>query len=300
MPSLRIGITTPTGHVGSRALSHLLPTNPITVLTRDPARLSDDVRARATVIGGSLEDPSAMGQLIDNVDALLFVVPPTLTASDWRAWQRKLGEIAADAVSKRVVRVVMISSAGAQRPDMGPISGLGEVESLFAQATSNFVSLRAGYFMENFLTALPTIAGDGVVYGGFPPELAIPMVATRDVAGVAAHWLRGRIWSGQQAVGVQGPADLSQSAAAMIIGQGVGRPVRYVQVALEQLEATFRGFGATPDVARQYVQMVRAISMLGDAYVAEARTPATTTPTTLEEFAVSTLRPMMHPAPVPS
>jgi uncharacterized protein YbjT (DUF2867 family) len=179
---------------------------------------------------------------------------------------------------------------------MGPVSGLGEVEALFTEATPNFVSLRAGYFMENFLMAMPTVAADGVIYGGLPPDMTFPMVASRDVGDVAALWLRDRIWSGQRAVGVQGPADLSQAAAAGVIGNAVGRAVRYVQVSLEQLETTFRGFGASPSVAREYVQMVRIMGSVGRGIVVEPRTAATTTPTTLEEFATSTFKPILEGA----
>jgi hypothetical protein len=73
---------------------------------------------------------------------------------------------------------------------------------------------------------------------------------------------------------------------------GLGRAVRHVTVTPEQAREAFLGMGATPDVAAKYVEMYQAFDN-GTLKVAEPRTPETTTPTTLAEFARQVIKPLV-------
>jgi uncharacterized protein YbjT (DUF2867 family) len=294
---MRIAITTPTGHVGLRAVQQLLPAHiPLTVLARNPARLAPAVREGTRVVTGALEEPAALDRLLDEADALLYVVPPNYTAPDYAAWQLGLGRAAADAVRRNgVAHVVFLSSAGAQRSDAGPVTGLGEIEGMFRRAAPHVVALRAGYFMENLLMSVPTIASQGTIYNGLPGDLRLPIVATRDVGDMAARYLCDSSWSGHHVVGVHGPADVSQNEIAAAVGKALGRPVKHVPVALDVLGATLSGMGASPSLVASYLAMTKLLA-IGSGWVAEPRTAATTTPTTIAEFAASVLVPAVAAA----
>lgn len=294
---MRIAITTPTGHIGSRAVEQLLPAGiPLTVLVRDPAKLSAAVRAGATVVTGALEEPAALDRLLDGVTSLLYVVPPNYTAADYPAWQLALGRTAADAVRRNgVARVVLLSTSGAQRSDAGPATGLGGIEGLLRRAAPHVVALRPGPFMENLLSSVETIASEGNIYNTYPGELPLPMVATRDIGDLAARYLRDSSWTGHVIAGVHGPADVSHIEAAAAIGQALGSRVKYVQVGLDAFAAVLSRMGASPSVVSSYMAMTKAV-ITGSGWFAESRTQATTTPTTIADFAATVVVPAVRAA----
>jgi uncharacterized protein YbjT (DUF2867 family) len=286
-----IVVTTPTGNVGRRVVERLLAAGIApTLLVRDAARLADDVREQARVVEGSLEDPAALREATRGGSALFLVIPPHLTTSDWAAYQRAVGRHAAEAVAANGVRrVVLLSSAGAQRDDMYAVSRVGEVERMLAAAAPGVVALRAGFFLENFLAAVPTIVGDGAVYMTLPPDRAMPLVATRDIGDVAADALLEGAWTGFQVRGVHGAADLSPTDVAEAFASALGRTVRYVRVDAAAARQGLLQAGASAHVADEYPRLMDGLAELD--YQAEPRTPATTTPTTIAQWAREVLAP---------
>ncbi|MFL5577277.1 MAG: NAD(P)H-binding protein [Gemmatimonadaceae bacterium] len=296
---MSVVVTTPTGYVGSRVVECLLAADvPLTLVARDPSRLPVAARERATIVQGSLDDPAVLRRAARGADALLVVVPVPSPAHDWRDWHLALGRNAAEAVRDGDVRrVVLLSSVGARCPDSGPARALGEVEELLAAVTPNLVRLRAGYFMENFRYSLRTIVEQGMIFGGFPAEQPLRMVAMRDVGEVAARWLGDASWSGTRTVGAHGPADVSHADAARAIGQLVGRTITYVQVTLDQMGQALAALGLGPSIVDGYQEFVGAYSR-EPRFVAEPRTPESTTPTTFAQFARDVLKPPLDRAAV--
>jgi uncharacterized protein YbjT (DUF2867 family) len=290
---MRIAVTTPTGNIGSRVAETLIEAGAdLTLLARDPSRLPEDVRARATVRQGTLEDADFVREATAGADALFLLIPPTYTTDDWAAFQLGIGRAAADAVrANGIRRVVLLSSGGAHRDDLFAVSRLGQVERMLEEAAPDVVSLRAGFFMENFLAAVPTIADHGAIYMSLGPDTSLAMVATRDIGDVAARWLLDAGWSGHHVAGVHGPADLTPADVARAFSAVLGREVRYVQVSEEDARQALRGMGASEHVADEYSRLFTAL----DRHAAdrEPRTPETTTPTTIEAWARETLLPLV-------
>lgn len=290
---MSILVTTPTGHVGSRVARRLLEGGAdFAVFARDPSKLPADLQSRA--IQGDLEDAAVLTKALEGRAALFLVVPPKFDVDDWRAFIRRIGEHAVEAVKAAGVRrVVLLSSAGAERDDLGPVSGVGEVERLLHAAVPDVVSLRAGFFFENFLMNVGTIR-QGALYASLPPETRRPMVATDDIGDVAARWLLDPSWTGHHAVGVHGPADLTMPEAAEKLSAGLGRAVQYVPVPSETILDAMRGMGASESFATEYGKMFDGYAR--DATPAEPRTADTTTPTTLDAWAARTLKPALAAA----
>lgn len=296
---MRIAVTTPTGNIGSRVVQKLLDAGTdVTLLARDPSKLPEDVRARATVRQGSLEDAAFVREATAGADVLFLLIPPHFTTTDWAGFQLGIGRAAADAVrANGIQRVVFLSSGGAHRDDLLAVSRLGQVERLLQDAAPNVVSLRAGFFFENFLSAVPTIADHGAIYMSLRPDTPLAMVATRDIGDAAARWLLDAGWTGHHVRGVQGPADVSPAEAADAIGRAIGRDVRYVQVSREDARQALLGFGASEHVADEYSRLFTGLDV--HAADREPRTAETTTPTTIEAWARETVLPLIpEPAAV--
>jgi uncharacterized protein YbjT (DUF2867 family) len=281
---MRILVTGASGHVGGRVVERLLAKKAdVGVFLRRPEQLPEGVRSRVHVETGALEDGAALTRALQGAEVVFMVIPPNLKAEHWREWLLAVGRNYAQAITANgVPRVVMLSSFGAQRERMGPITVLGEVEPMIQAAAPASVILRAGYFMENLLQFVPTVRAQSVMYNPIAPTAKLPMVATRDIGDVAAMWLLDQTWSGHRIVGVHGPADLSMNDVATIFGRVLGRQVTYAQVPVQAAIDAMKQHGMSDSVATGYGDMLEGLSHPGVA--AEPRTAETTTPTTLEEF----------------
>lgn len=289
---MRVFVNTPNGHVGRAVTVSLLDAGHTVVgLHRDPAKVADLVARGMIVVHGDLEDPAALAAGLDGADALFWVAPP-FTRPDFVDHN---GVVARQAVAVArtagVTRAVLLSSIGAQIGEgLGPIDGLGPVEEAFRAALPDVTAVRAGFFMENLFNDLHALAGDGVVHGPLPADLAMPWVATADIGGVAARELTDPAWSGWRVVGAHGPVDLSWTDAAAALTEGLGRPIRYQQVPLAAFRDALVGFGVPAFVADTYAEMYDGFTQ-GGFSPAEPRTAQSTTTTTLATFARTVLGP---------
>jgi uncharacterized protein YbjT (DUF2867 family) len=293
---MRILVTTPTGHIGSRIVEHLLESeHAVTVLARDAAKLSAAVRSNATVVSGSLDDASALGLGLAGTDAaFLLVPPPGPSVTHWRNWQEEVGVRFAEAAAKaHVSRIVLLSSTGAQHADIGPVSGLGVIEKQLTERFANVAIVRAGYFMENYFNSLATIASQGAIYGVTAGDRSFALVATRDIGDVAARWLGDATWTGHHIVGSHGPTPLTENDAAKILGEVLGRPIQYVQIPAPAMRDALLAAGVPPLVADGYEELFGGIARHIDAgdFAAEPFSAENAGTTTLQIFAEQVLRP---------
>lgn len=191
-------------------------------------------------------------------------------------------------------RAVVISSMGAHTgPGTGAVGPAREIENEFEAKLPAVVSLRPGIFMENFLLSADMIANAGRIFVPIQSGKKWPLVATADIAAKAACWLLDRGWTGHHRVGVHGPQDLSTDEAAAIIASAIGKPVQCIDATLDEARGALTGMGMPDFVVDLIVEQYVAFRD-GRLEPAEPRTPDTTTPTTLAEFARTTLVPAIH------
>ena len=290
---MSIVITAPTGKIGSKLVQNLLAENAeLTLIVRDPAKLSEDVRRRTTVQQGDQTDADFMKAATEGADALFWLSPPNFTAPNVKEYYTALHDAAAGAITaNKIPHTVLISSGGGGHRNAGMVTRIFETEDALNATGANVLSLRCGSFMENFLSYLPTLQRDGAWYGLNRPDLPVPFVATQDIAAVAARKLLHRDWQGQSYLAVQGAADLTLQEAASILTETTGKSIRYVQVPAAAVLQSFEAMGASADIAQNMVAMFEAFG--AGAYTAEARTPETTTPTTLAEWSRTNLKPLL-------
>lgn len=289
-----IAITTPTGHIGSRLTRRLFDAGEdLILLVRHPEKLPADIRAKARIETGDLSDAAFVARATEGADALFWLTFVLFNSSDPRGAASHLASTAAGAVrANHIPYVVNLSSFGAHHATgYGPVSNLQIVESALNDAGENVLHLRPGSFMENFLLHVQTIRSAGSIFAPSPGNVCVPTVATRDIGDVAAASLMDRSWTGKRYGGVHGPADLSGDQAAAILADVLDRPVRHVLVSPEQTRDAFVGMGASPAFADAYVEMYQGFTH--DPTPAEPRSPETTTPTTLAEWANEVLKPLV-------
>jgi uncharacterized protein YbjT (DUF2867 family) len=278
-----------TGHVGGRITEQLLKAGQkVRALGRSESKLAELRRAGAEARAGQASDAGFLRDALRGAEAAFTLLPPDTRSPDYRATQDREGEAIAQAVRESGVRhVVFLSSVGADQPSgTGPIAGLHAQEARLRGIPGvNLLLLRPGYFFENFHEALGAIKHHGVNGDAVAPDVALPMIATRDIADAAAEALQSRDWSGVLVRELLGPRDLTHAEATRILGQSIGKPdLAYVQLPYAEMAAALERAGLSGSFAGLYVEMTRAFNE-GRVRSLGGRTPESTTPTRFEDFA---------------
>lgn len=284
-----IAVMGATGHTGKRIAEALLRAGQrVRALGRSETKLEELERAGAEVMTGDASDAAFLTNAFRGADAVYTLLPPDLHATDYRAKQDRVGEAITRAIrDSGVLFVVVLSSVGAELPDgTGAIVTLHDFEERLNRLENvNVLVLRAGYFFENFHEGLGTIKQQGVMADAVDPNVPVPMIATRDIADVAAGALQARDWRGVVVRELLGQRDLTFADVTRILGARLGRPdLPYVRMSYEDMEALYTQVGLSPDVARMYIGLNRALSD-GTVKSLQGRSAENTTPTRFEDYA---------------
>jgi uncharacterized protein YbjT (DUF2867 family) len=278
-----------TGNIGSKLTDLLLQKGRrVRMIARSREAMQPAVLRGAEAMAGDATDPEFLTRAFTGAEAVFTMIPPNVTAQDFLAYAGAMGESIAAAVRRSgVTHAVNLSSVGADLDEgTGPIVGLHRLESrLNAVPGLNVLHLRAAYFMENLLMSIDLIGSKGIAGGAIRGDVAIPMIATKDIAAVAADRLMRRDFTGPTVQYLLGPRDITLSETVAVIGARIGKPgLAYVLFPYDEAEKGLVAAGLSPDMSRLYVEMSRAFNE-GRIAATFSRTPENTTPTTIEEFA---------------
>lgn len=282
-------ITGATGNTGQHITRTLLSKGAkVRVVGRDADHLKPLVALGAEPFVGAAEDAKAMTQAFAGATAVYTLVPPPYNALQVRKTQNAVSQSYAEAIiANRVRHVVNLSSAGAQLAQgFGPVNGLHDHEQRFNQLNdTHILHLRPGFFMENQFFNIGLIKAQGINGSPLRAELAIPMIATQDIAAVAAQHLLALEFSGKSTMELLGQRDISMQEATRILGAAIGKPdLPYVQFGYEDARAAMVGMGLSADMADGYVVLYCYINDHGYPQLA-TRSAKNTTPTRFEDFA---------------
>ena len=95
--------------------------------------------------------------------------------------------------------------------------------------------LRPHHFMQNLLSQADNIINDGVVYSS-SGDGRIPFIDTRDIAAVAVVTLTEPGHTGKKYV-ITGGEALSYRQATGILGEAIGRPLRFIDEPFDEARA---------------------------------------------------------------
>ncbi|MEU3461829.1 NmrA family NAD(P)-binding protein [Streptomyces sp. NPDC006733] len=222
-------VTGATGKVGGQVVSQLLERGTaFRALTRDPgaARLPVGVEA----VAGDLADPQSLDAALDGVDAV-FLVWPFLTA--------EAAPAVVDRIARQARQIVYLSMAGVRQRTDGPVDPItgfhGELERLIERSGLARTFLRPVGFASNTLGWAEQVRADGVVRD-LNGSLARPLIHERDIAAAAVRVVTDGPDGGHAGAGyvLTGPALVTQIEQARAIGEAIGRPVRFEEMAVEE------------------------------------------------------------------
>ncbi|MEV1143490.1 NAD(P)H-binding protein [Micromonospora sp. NPDC049799] len=233
-------VTGATGNVGRHVVSLLRRADaPVRALTRDPP--AADLPGDVEVTRGDLDAPESLAAAVADVGAV-FLLWPSFSAAGAAA--------AVEAVTRHARRVVYLSALQAgDQPD----SVWGTVERLVEASGVDWTFLRCGGFATNTLAWADRVRAEGVVRAPYA-EAARSLIHEADIAEVAVRALTGEGHAGR-AYALTGAEAVTQAEQAHLIGEAIGRPVRFEEQseaeAREELLAVF-GDPALVDASLAY------------------------------------------------
>jgi uncharacterized protein YbjT (DUF2867 family) len=277
-----------TGNTGKVVAETLLDSGQkVRVVGRSKARLEGFSILGAEVFEANLADSAALTKAFTGAHAVYALVPPDLASTDCRAEQDAMTNSIGSALETTgVTHVVALSSFGADKPDKtGPVVGLHVMQERFSQISKlNALFLRAGYFMENTIPQVGIIKNVGMMAGPVRADLALPMIATRDIGAAAADALMKLEFTGHQTRELLGHKDLTYTQMAKVVGAAIGLPnLTYIQLPAEQVIQAMTQMGASKNMATLICEMADALNS-GYMRPLEPRSAANTTPTLFEQF----------------
>jgi uncharacterized protein YbjT (DUF2867 family) len=277
-----------TGHTGNIVAEKLLAKREkVRAVGRDERRLERLEQKGAEAFVGDVTDASAMARAFAGAEAAYVMVPPNLSAPDVRGYQERVNQALGAGLENNGVRhAVVLSSIGADKTDRtGPVLGLHTLEQkLEAIPGLNVLFLRAGYFMENLLPQVGVIQSLGNMAGPVRPDLALPLIATRDIGAAAAEALARRDFQGKERRELLGARDVTYAQAAKVIGAAIAKTdLTYQQLSAAQLKPALTQMGMSPNMADLLLEMSEALNA-GHMRPLEPRSAQNTTPTTIETW----------------
>jgi len=216
----------------------LLPTGvAVRALVRDPdtAALPRDIE----VVHGDLADPGTLDAALRGVDTV-FLLWPFVTNE---ATPAVLAAIGKDA--RRIVYLSSLSVVDDQIEQADPITTFHATnERLIEQTGRGWAFLRSGGIATNTLGWAAQIRTTGVVrwpYG----EVTRSLIHERDIAAVAARVLTAEGYQGAR-LSLTGPQALTQIEQVRLIGEAIGRSLRYEELSREAAREQLRAGGWPP------------------------------------------------------
>jgi len=248
---MRIAVVGATGRIGAPLTRTLLGAgHQVKALSRGGPALDALVAAGAEPFLGSFDTGAGdLGGFFQDADAAFLMVK-----TDWTNIHGHYPTVAqrfVDALRGSPVRLaVSLTAIGSEvGGSTGHFESFHHLDRTLNQLdTIDLVHLRAGWFMENMLFFADGVAHHGRIGWSLRPDVALPWVATQDIAALAARELTSP--TGQHRVVREvGSEDLTMPEVAALIAREIGRPVeyRFVDRNRPEVEAAFLERFGTPD-----------------------------------------------------
>jgi uncharacterized protein YbjT (DUF2867 family) len=257
-------VTGATGNVGRQVVAQL-PATDVRALTRNPATAG--LPAGVEVRQGGVED---IGTALDGIDAVFLM---------WPLHDTSPATAIVEAIKRHARRVVFLSSAAVTEPDNPIGRSHGFVEHAIEQSGLEWTHLRPSTFAANTLWWADQIRNGDVVRGPYG-AVSMALLHEADMAAVATHALTrdehvGKTYS------LTGPEALSQVDQVRVIGEVLGRPLRWEELSRAAARRQLLADRAFPDsfvdsLLDGYAEMLTSSPVLTTTVEDVTGTPART------------------------
>jgi uncharacterized protein YbjT (DUF2867 family) len=239
-------VTGATGTVGRPLVEQLLADgHRVRALTRDPGRAQ--LPPGADVVRGDLDHPGTLDGVFTGVDAVHLIT----FGADYQPLA-DAPEIVERAVTAGVRRATVLR---------GDVT-LGPVEKAVAASSLRWTYLSPVEFMSNMLEWAEAVRTEGVVREGFADARAAS-VHPADIAAVAAVALTADGHGGRD-YWLTGPEPLTPRDKTRIIGEVLGRPVRFEELTRDQVVERWRAQGYDDETVEWFLGMLTDPPISGD------------------------------------
>jgi uncharacterized protein YbjT (DUF2867 family) len=261
----RVLVTGATGQIGREVVAQLRDTGvAIRAMTRNPR--SANLPADVDIVGGDLAAPDSLDACLNGVESVFLV------------WMAPLASAAPaiERIAAHATQVVLLTSPHrTPHPFFQQPNGMraihAGVEQLIEASGLRWTFLRPGPFAINCRNWWGSQLRNGDVVRWCYADAATAPVHERDIAAVAVRALCDEGPDGGEHL-LTGPASLTQREQVQIIGDALGRPLRFEEL--------------SRDSAREQMLAMRfpapIADMLLDAYAAAVGLPALVTSTVFD------------------
>jgi uncharacterized protein YbjT (DUF2867 family) len=221
------------GHVGRSVAQQLLAAGEkVRVGSSDPAKTSFD--GSAEVVEVDLARPKTLARALDGVSKVFLYAKPESVGAQVEIMQ----EAGIEHVTFLSTRSLTFLDA-----DTNPIAGLHvQVERALGQSSLPWTFLRPGTFATNTLQWATSVRTESVVRAPYPESYSAP-VHEEDIAEVAVLTLMQPERHVGAAYVMSGPKPLTQREQADLIGEAIGRPVRFHELQPDEYRETLNRWG---------------------------------------------------------
>ncbi len=238
-----IFVTGATGNVGREVVNLLLNGGAkVVAVTRHPATAA--LPDGAHVVGGDPSRPQTLTSALRGVETVL-ISPRALGDATAGAATVELLKLAAEQGARRVVVLSAVTveyGGGYQRF----ADAFRAVEDAARASGLQWTILRSSDYASNSLAWVPQIRSSGVVYGAYG-DGATSTIHERDVAAVSALALMDAAHAGHT-YELTGPQSLTQRERVRLIGEAIGREVRWEEISPQQARRAMLAQGLPEDV----------------------------------------------------
>lgn len=183
-------------------------------------------------------EPGDYARALEGIDAVYLVPPPLVEDASI-----PIAAFLREAASSGVRSVVLLSSLGVTFANEPPVSGRRKHEDVVRESGLAWTILRPSGFFQNFSEGMAQqgIRDEGVIVSA-TGDGAAAMVDAGDIAAVTAEALTQPGHEGAT-YALTGPAAVTFTEVASMIGQACGRQVAHVAVPPEVVEGFLRDAG---------------------------------------------------------
>jgi uncharacterized protein YbjT (DUF2867 family) len=238
-------ITGITGNIGGQVARILLGTQkPIRAVVRDARKAEEWKQRGAETSTADIGDAAALAAAFKGAEAVFILIPPNFDPLPDFPEARAIAAALKSALqTASPQRVVYLSTIGAQAKETNLLSQHTIIEQSLRDLHLPIAFLRPAWFMENSSWDVAPARASGIVPSFLQPlDKPVPMVATADIAQVAAEMLQ-ESWSGPRIVELEGPKRITPNEIASTFADLLGKPVRMEVVPHETWEPLFRSQG---------------------------------------------------------
>lgn len=260
MTDLITGVSGRTGAVAGDML--LEQKQDIRVMVRKEADAEAWRAKGAEVVIGDFTDQDSLTAAMEGIEGAYLMTPPLAEAENLLEERIAIEEHMIAAMKANDVKHAVLLSAFAAHlaEGTGQIVGLHRMENRFKEAGLSFTSLRAAFFMENWM---PSVAG-AKASGNFasfvhPTSLKIEQVSTKDIGAAIVRAL-SEGHDGQRYISVAGPERYSADDGAAALAAHMSQEISPVELGREKWHGVWGGLGWSEDRCRLYEEFFMSIN----------------------------------------